>query len=469
METLNWRRENTLFAPLIGLWGAAAAVAPDWQAKVAVLCPLVVAALGWLVLQPWRWLTVFFACLVLAPPVPGPVGDAGFHVAPVFALMGILAGILRLPEWRTPVWPIVGAFAAYLAILLASVAFAAVYSGETVALGSLLRVGLLAIGIYVFLFASAGPAQTDTSIRRFTAFLFLLACAAAVFACADFYFQFPAPAGFEAQYVWLDEGVFRRAQGLFYEASTLGNFCAFFLVMIAVALYRRDVSPCSSLLLIMGGAVLTAALILSYSRGSIGNIVAALIALTVMRSLNGRSPWRPWLISSLLAGVAGIAVSYALPSFSASYWSRISNSLTYFWYSPNAVLSGRLNSWYTLTTFLTHEPWYAIFGIGYKTLAYSNVTGAPVIADNTYLSVLVETGIVGLSAFLTLNAVILRYAFRAARSARSSAAFFGEWIFCFWIGELVQMFSGDLMTYWRVLPVYFWVLGTAVSQKVRSA
>jgi len=33
--------------------------------------------------------------------------------------------------------------------------------------------------------------------------------------------------------------VFRRAQGIFYEASTLGNFCAFFLVMIMVCLFRR--------------------------------------------------------------------------------------------------------------------------------------------------------------------------------------------------------------------------------------
>jgi hypothetical protein len=26
----------------------------------------------------------------------------------------------------------------------------------------------------------------------------------------------------------------------------------------------------------------------------------------------------------------------------------------------------------------------------------------------------------------------------------------------------VQMLSGDLLTYWRVLPVYFWVLALAV-------
>ncbi len=35
-------------------------------------------------------------------------------------------------------------------------------------------------------------------------------------------------------------------------------------------------------------------------------------------------------------------------------------------------------------------------------------------------------------------------------------------MFSFWTGQMVQMLSGDLLTYWRVLPVYFWVLALAV-------
>ena len=49
------------------------------------------------------------------------------------------------------------------------------------------------------------------------------AIGSALFACVDFYFQFPAPAGYGPQFVWLDSGVYRRAQGFFYEASTLGQ------------------------------------------------------------------------------------------------------------------------------------------------------------------------------------------------------------------------------------------------------
>ncbi len=73
-------------------------------------------------------------------------------------------------------------------------------------------------------------------------------------------------------------------------------------------------------------------------------------------------------------------------------------------------------SWTVLTTFLTNQPWHAIFGIGYKTLPYTNIVGTEVVADNTYLSLLVETGVIGLGVFLLLNFLILRAGLRAARS-----------------------------------------------------
>jgi hypothetical protein len=63
-----------------------------------------------------------------------------------------------------------------------------------------------------------------------------------------------------------------------------------------------------------------------------------------------------------------------------------------------------------------------------------------------------------------LNVAILRTAYRAARSPSARASFFGLWMFCFWCGELVQMLSGDLITYWRVLPLYFWVLAAALRE-----
>jgi O-antigen ligase len=209
-------------------------------------------------------------------------------------------------------------------------------------------------------------------------------------------------------------------------------------------------------------------MILSYSRGSIVNIVMSTAALIWLRKRSGQgktgiSFTSPHTLAAFagLGLVAAIAVETLLPSFSANYWSRITGSVQYIASSPNGVLSGRLTNWMFLGDFLWRQPWTAIFGIGYKTLPYSDYAGAAVVADNTYLQLLVETGIIGLAAFLLLNASIIRTGLRAARCGDARARIFGDWIFCFWIGQMVQMLSGDLITYWRVLPVYFWVLAIA--------
>jgi len=450
-------------AAVIGAWSAAVALAPNPWIKLALLAPAITGGVvWWTVLRPDRWLALFFVCLLLTPPLPLPLGDSGVHTAPVFAALGIFAGILRMNQWRTQVTPLTAAFGWFLGALLVSLSFAALYSGTAVASGSLLRVGLFAISFYVYAWVAAGPRDPHGNALRFVRFLFVISVVAVLFACADFYYQFPTPAGFEDQFVWLDEGVFRRAQGLFYEASTLGNFCAFFLVMTLVGLSRpRAEAPCSKPLLAAGGIVFAGALILSYSRAS---IVAVLVACGVFVCLRRIRIGRILAGAAIGVSAAALLVRVALPSFAASYWDRIDFSLQYIASRPNGVLSGRLATWTVLTNFIASQPWHAIFGVGYKTLPYTHFVGTEVIADNTYLSLLVETGLVGLVAFLVLNAFILRAGFRAARSGNPRAAFLGEWIFCFWAGEMVQMLSGDLITYWRVLPVYFCVLGMAVRE-----
>ena len=79
-----------------------------------------------------------------------------------------------------------------------------------------------------------------------------------------------------------------------------------------------------------------------------------------------------------------------------------------------------------------------------------------------YLSTLVETGIIGLVALIWFHIAILGTARRGAQNANPDASFFGAWLFCFWLRKCVQMFSADLLAYWRVLPVSFLGLARAV-------
>ena len=425
------------------------------QWAIAAIPPLVPALL-WLVRSANAWLGLFFVVALLAPPLPVALGDSGPHPALVFAAVGLAIGFLRFGEWRFRRNLLAGSLVLFFAVLAISIAPAAIYSGEQIALRSLARVGLIGIPVYVFFYVSAGPGRRGHGISA--RLLYWVALASAAFACLDFYFQFPAPAGFETQFVWLDTGIYRRAQGVFYEASTLGNFCAFFLVMTAVALSRR---AGNRIVLMAGAAVFAVALIFSYSRASVLNVVVALAAFAVLERSRLTVRRLAVLIAATLA--AGAVIVYQVfPAYSQLYWARLSNSVTEFFASTGGVLAGRLESWRTLGQFLIEHPWHALLGVGYKTLPYSDFIGRPVVADNMYLSLLVETGVVGLGALLVLSAAILREAYAASRSPDSEKSFYGTWILCFWIGQMFQMFSSDLLTFWRVLPAYLWVLAMAV-------
>ncbi|MGH7246860.1 MAG: O-antigen ligase family protein, partial [Pseudomonadota bacterium] len=423
-------RRQAAVGVALGFYAASVALVPGLGAKAAFSAPLVAIPLVWWILGgPNRWLSLFLLSALLLPPLPVAIGNSGPHVALLFAGAGLWLGLLRLSEWRLRLDALAVSLLMLFAIFFSSVAMAVIYSGLAIAAGSLARVLLLGISVYVFLYLRDGPSSVDSS-RAFRPIrmLFWAAAASALFACVDFYFQFPAPAGYGPQFIWLDSGVFRRAQGVFYEASTLGNVCAFFLEMIAVALFRpRRARPMSLLALLTGGAALSTALVLSFSRASLLNLAVALVALFWLH--RERIRFGRLLASVAIFGAAAAVILLtAFPVFTAAYGLRISSSMQYFFQSPNAVLSGRLGSWTLLRDYLLAHPWHALLGIGYKTLPYSGYIGTTAIADNTYLSSLVETGILGLAAVLALNLAILMAAYRASRAADPLRSFCGTWM-----------------------------------------
>ena len=449
---------------LAGIYAAAIALSPRPTLAAIVAAPLAAVPFAyWTILKRDRWLMLFFAAALLLPPLPLGLGDSGPHPSLVCVLFGLFLGVFHPAEWRVLDTPLNRAFVIFFLILLGSAGEAMLYSGAAVGLGSLMRVLLFGISVYVFFYAAAGPgsSQAPNAFPQ-TRVLYWAAVVSALFACVDFYYQLPAPAGFGAQYIWLRSGVFRRAQGLFYEASTLGNFCAFFLTMIAAALLApRRQAPVSRRGLLLGGAVFAAALVLSYSRGSLLNLLVAVSVLIYVNRTNIRLG-RLFLVLAGVAVAGLLALRILVPAITGAYWMRVSTTAEYLFSETEGLLSGRVASWRAVLGFLAQHPWHALFGIGYKTLPYSDYLGRTVITDNMYLSLLAETGIVGLAAMLWLSLQILRSARRASLASDPRRGFFGSWIFAFWAGQMVQMFSGDLLTYWRVLPLYFWVLAVAV-------
>lgn len=464
------RNEKLAVAVALGVFAALASAA----AKLSLILAAALLAIPlclWTLVTPAAWLGLFLFSAMLLPPLPISIGDTGPHPCLIFAALGLVVGLIRLEQWKIPADLLTASFFLLVCVLGGSLAPAAVYSGAGIAAGSLARVGLFAISVYVFFYVRSGPGgagfqPAGPQAFRHARLMFAAAVAGAVFALLDFYFQFPAPAGFGAQFIWLDSGVYRRAQGLFYEASTLGNFCAFFLVMAGVALVRpASTRPMARSALIGGSVVLAAALLLSYSRASLLGLAAAALALLWLNRSRLRLA-RLALGGAVAAALFAAVVFFVFPVFTETYFSRLAHSAEYFTTAPEMVLSGRLSTWRLLGDFLAQHPWHALLGVGYKTLPYSSFTGRAAVADNMYLSLLVETGIPGLGALLLLSFAMLRASLRAARSGDPRRSFFGAWFFCFWVGQMFQMMSGDLLTYWRVLPVYFWVLAIAAREPV---
>jgi O-antigen ligase len=238
--------------------------------------------------------------------------------------------------------------------------------------------------------------------------------------------------------------------------------------MVAVALLQpRAAKLPSPIVMIFGSGSLLAALVLSYSRASLVNLAVALAALGWLQ--RHRIPWlRLGRMAAAFVALSALILSAAFPVFTRVYWARIAAAFQYFSESPNMVLSGRLASWQVLGHYLAAHPWIALVGVGYKTLPYSDFIGTTAVGDNTYLTLLVETGIAGLAAVIALNVAILISSYRAARSTDVLCSFAGAWMFCFWAGQSVQMLSADLLTYWRILPVYFFVLALALRRDGHS-
>ncbi len=408
-----------------------------------------------ILLDAHRWIWLLLAAAVLLPPLPLPGGDSGPHPAALVAVAGLAAGVARLRHWRFRLDPLSASIVLFLGALLISVPLAALYSGPAVALGTLVRVALFGISVYLYFYLTAGPGR-DLSGDRMVRLLFWTGLASAAFACLDFYFQFPTPARFAEQYVWLPQGVFRRAQGVFYEASTLGSFCNFLLVLVAsiAALRLGPRLGWGPWTLGLAAMVFLTALMFSFSRAAVISLAVALAALAWLQRRRLRVLTKA-VLALVLAGAAGAVLALAVaPAFLSHYGQRLWSSGAFLAESPNLVFSRRLETWQFAFDWIAQHPWQTLWGVGYKTLPYTSQLGRPVVVDNMYLSLLLETGWLGLAALLALNATILVHTYKLAVQGRLC----GVWMFCFWCGQTVQMLSGDILTYWRLLPAFFAVL-----------
>lgn len=456
----------------IGTVAAGIAIRPESLLALVALAAVLLAAFAWWAWGGYdRWFVGFAVATCLLPPLPIALGTTGPHIALVAALLGLWIGLAHFTTWRIRNEPLAIALAAFLLVFGLSLSLAAIGSDISVAAIGLARLGLLGISAYTFCyFAYCPPGNGAARLRWWVQLLFGLAVVAAAFACLDFYFQWPPPAGFGEQYVWLTGGRSRRAQGFFYEASTLGNFCTFFLVLVGVVWVRRDSGPAvlGRWTMAAGAIVLATALLFSFSRSSLLALLVSVCTLLFLERRDMRIS--RWLVAGCAAVAGALAFAFVLaPKFAEAYFLRLWFTATDLFARPEIWLSGRWSNWSLLLSFLAEHPEKLLLGIGYGTLAHTDVFGRPVIGDNMYLSMLVETGILGVAAMGIFLVALLTTAYRISRNKDTIASLVGTWLFCFWVGQLAQMLSVDVLTFWRVLPLYLGLLGMAAHRANQSA
>jgi O-antigen ligase len=430
------------------------------SAAVFAIAPAAALAMLYLLEHPGAWVVWFLALGLLLPALPLEIGSVELPLHPAMLVLaaGCIVIWVRLPEWHIEFTPLTTASILLLGALLLSLPWAFYYSGPAVGAQSAMRWALLLSGFLVMGWVAYGPTQPRGLLQMILA----AALIASVFAVLDFVFQLPRTVRFSDQYIYGSSNPIRRAQGVFYDASALGNFCAMMLtLMLALGRRARQALQVPAWLLWISAPTLALALVLSFSRGSVLNLAVAVTVLAWMRRRTLFSA-RGIVAAVVLVFAAGVVAALIAPQYLLPYGNRLVYTAQEFFANPNEVLSKRVDTWTELASFVAEHPWQIVLGIGYKSLPYTDTFARPLVADNMYLSVLIESGLPGLGALLVFCGAVLVTTLRMARRADYAVAGLGRFLFAFWIGEMVQMLSGDILTFWRVTPVYLALLGLAL-------
>lgn len=400
--------------------------------------------------EPMLFVFTFLAVVMVLPPFYfRSTGENPVYVSTVLAPIGLALVAVR---WRgvSRLDAVGRGILAFLVGIGLSLPYAFSFSGDTVgreSLGRWLMLAQMAL-IYWIIRTSCSAAVC----ARVLPWLIVAAVISAAYGSFDFFWPVPIPHPAADQFIWLESATLRRAQGVFYESCNFANFCGFFLLATAGAMLtgRERFLRMRRIYLIPFVIILALAVLFAFSRSAWGSTLASLLTLVLV--VRKAKPGRALLflvalaIPFLVVGLWAPEIWQYLVTVRIGGFSRIL-------VDPDSVSSGRLSVWARVVSILFENPRYLVFGIGYKTLPFTRLFHGEIITDNGYLSLLLETGILGLSGFLVFSRFVLGTFLALAKSGRGARAFWSAVLFSFWCGECVQMLAADAHTYWRNLVV----------------
>lgn len=466
-------------SPWIWMALAPAAIIAGWLASVLAASPtLMAAAAGAFLLavfaavsihRPLVFVVVFLVILIVLPPFFfSRFGETPIYVSTFLAPIGLAIVLARLPDFRFQLDPIAKGLGLFLAATALSLPFAFWFSSVEVGNASTFRWLLVAQAALIYLLVRGGaPAREGRAERWLLPILLTAATFSAAYGIVDFYWPIALPHPAADQYIWLGSGVLRRAQGVIYEASSFANLCGFFLLIVSAAFLTRQerVIGIARPWLLLLIPILSLAVFVSFSRSSWGNVAVGLLAFAL---ITGKARFRRGAVLLLALAVPLGVLWFYTPEL----WGYLVNArlgyLAQIFSDPNLASSGRSETWTRVLAIIQDHPQYLVIGVGYKTLPYTRLFREEIITDNGYLSLLLETGVLGLGSFLLLSAAILRTFGKLARQSERSLSFWSALLFSFWCGELVHMLAADAHTYWRNMVLFLAMMAFTLNRAERA-
>jgi len=455
-KTWESRRWWVLFPGALVLGGVTTILARQPLAFAALAGVAVYAGLAFASFRkPLVFVLVFLASLVVLPPFYfARLGSTPVYIPVLLAPMGWAVLLSRLAAFRVRTDDVGRGLMIFLWSLALSIPFAFYFSGVTIGAESVLRWFLLAQTVLVYFLIRSEAGRAETFLQRWLIPALLVAgVAAALYGVVDFYWPVPLPHPAADQYIWVRSGVLRRAQGVLYEASSFGNLCGFFLVVVSGGFFARE----EGLLgfrrpwLLSAVGIFTLAIFLAFSRSVWASV---LVAISIFVLLYRRVRISRILGFFLVTGACfGLILVYSAELWNYFLSARVGN-LTLLLADPNLASSGRLDTWFRVLSLLQSHPQYLLFGVGYKTLPFTRLFHKEIITDNGFLNLLLETGVLGLAGFLVFSAAVFRKFLGLARQSDGVPRFWSALMFSFWCGEWVQMLAVDAYTFWRNMIVF---------------
>jgi O-Antigen ligase len=402
--------------------------------------------------KPMLFVFVFLAVLMLLPPFYfRSTGDNPVYISTLLTPAGLALVAVRWQRSSRPLDSVGKGLLTFLLGIGLSLPFAFALSGDDVGRESLFRWLMLAQMALVYWIIRTSC--SEAACARIVPWLIIAAVISAAYGTFDFFWPVPLPHPAADQFIWLESATLRRAQGVFYESCNFANFCGFFLLVTAGALLtgRERVLRIRRIYLLSFVVVLALAVLFAFSRSAWGSVLLSLFVLVLVsrKARLGRA-----LLFSTTLGIPLLLVGLWAPEIWQYLVTVRIGDFSRILIDPDSVSSGRLSIWARVISILFDNPQYFLFGIGYKTLPFTRLFHGEIITDNGYLSLLLETGILGLSGFLVFSRSVLGTFLALARSAPGATAFWSAVLFSFWCGECVQMLAADAHTYWRNLIVF---------------